>query len=187
MFPCGPQLYSRIKGLSEAQVAGVVASSLINLGLSKFEHKLAGTLSGGNKRKLSVAIALIAEPPIVFLGAAPDTGRVCVTRATPTPPPRTTSTASLTLLDTRLWSTQSTPHARAPSLGSALLGSLLWWGTAYHDVCVPVGVLSAARCRRAVDRHGPRGPPQAVERHRERVHRAQAMLRGADHSQHGGV
>lgn len=51
------------------QVARVVAESVQNLGLTKFEHKMAGTLSGGNKRKLSVAIALIAEPPIIFLGA----------------------------------------------------------------------------------------------------------------------
>lgn len=50
------------------QVARVVAESIQNLGLTKFEHKMAGTLSGGNKRKLSVAIALIAEPPIIFLG-----------------------------------------------------------------------------------------------------------------------
>merc|ERR1719161_3023743 len=35
--------------------------------LVKFEHKLAGTLSGGNKRKLSVAIAIIGNPPILFL------------------------------------------------------------------------------------------------------------------------
>jgi ATP-binding cassette subfamily A (ABC1) protein 1 len=47
----------------------VVASSIATLGLADFENKRAGTLSGGNKRKLSVAIALIGEPPIVFLGA----------------------------------------------------------------------------------------------------------------------
>lgn len=37
----------------------------MNLG----EHvtKLSGSLSGGNKRKLSVAIAMIGNPPIVFL------------------------------------------------------------------------------------------------------------------------
>ena len=34
---------------------------------SEFANKLAGTLSGGNKRKLCVAIALIGEPPIIFL------------------------------------------------------------------------------------------------------------------------
>ena len=33
----------------------------------KFEHVQAGTYSGGNKRKLSVAIALLGNPPIVFL------------------------------------------------------------------------------------------------------------------------
>ena len=38
--------------------------------LRKFENKTAGSLSGGNKRKLSVAIAMIGDPPIVFLGAA---------------------------------------------------------------------------------------------------------------------
>lgn len=37
------------------------------------EHKAAGSLSGGNKRKLSVAIALIGEPAIVFLDE-PSTG-----------------------------------------------------------------------------------------------------------------
>jgi len=35
--------------------------------LKKFENVRAGTYSGGNKRKLAVAIALIGNPPIVFL------------------------------------------------------------------------------------------------------------------------
>ena len=39
--------------------------------LKKFENKTAGSLSGGNKRKLSVAISLIGDPPIVVLGALP--------------------------------------------------------------------------------------------------------------------
>ena len=42
--------------------------------LTKFENKTAGSLSGGNKRKLSVAISLIGDPPIVFLGMFPDLG-----------------------------------------------------------------------------------------------------------------
>ena len=37
------------------------------LGLVKYSNKSAGTYSGGNKRKLSTAIALIGCPPVVFL------------------------------------------------------------------------------------------------------------------------
>ena len=47
--------------------------------LVPFEHKLAGQLSGGNKRKLSVAIAMIGSPPIVFLDE-PSTGMDPVAR-----------------------------------------------------------------------------------------------------------
>jgi len=41
--------------------------------LLKFENISAGTFSGGNKRKLSVAIAMLGNPPIVFLDE-PSTG-----------------------------------------------------------------------------------------------------------------
>ena len=41
--------------------------------LKKFENIPAGTYSGGNKRKLSVAIAMVGNPPIVFLDE-PSTG-----------------------------------------------------------------------------------------------------------------
>lgn len=41
--------------------------------LKKFENVCAGTYSGGNKRKLSVAIAMLGNPPIVFLDE-PSTG-----------------------------------------------------------------------------------------------------------------
>lgn len=37
------------------------------LGLVKYANKSAGTYSGGNKRKLSTAMALIGCPPVVFL------------------------------------------------------------------------------------------------------------------------
>ena len=37
------------------------------LGLTKYSKKSAGTYSGGNKRKLSTAIALIGCPPVIFL------------------------------------------------------------------------------------------------------------------------
>jgi ATP-binding cassette, subfamily A (ABC1), member 3 len=41
--------------------------------LLKFENILSSKLSGGNKRKLSVSIAMIGNPPIVFLDE-PSTG-----------------------------------------------------------------------------------------------------------------
>jgi ATP-binding cassette subfamily A (ABC1) protein 3 len=41
--------------------------------LREYEHIRANNLSGGNKRKLSVAIALIGNPPLVFLDE-PSTG-----------------------------------------------------------------------------------------------------------------
>jgi ATP-binding cassette, subfamily A (ABC1), member 3 len=41
--------------------------------LLKFEDILSSKLSGGNKRKLSVSIAMIGNPPIVFLDE-PSTG-----------------------------------------------------------------------------------------------------------------
>jgi hypothetical protein len=37
------------------------------MGLGPFEGRLAGQLSGGNKRKLSVGVATIGRPPLVFL------------------------------------------------------------------------------------------------------------------------
>jgi ATP-binding cassette subfamily A (ABC1) protein 3 len=38
------------------------------INFSEYENKLLGTLSGGNKKRLSVAMAMIENPCIVFLG-----------------------------------------------------------------------------------------------------------------------
>ena len=63
------ELFARIKAVPESDVPAVVAQKMQELNLKPFEHKLAGALSGGNKRKLSVAIAMIGvkAPPIVLL------------------------------------------------------------------------------------------------------------------------
>lgn len=37
------------------------------MGLQDHRKKASGTLSGGNKRKLSVAIAIVGNPPIILL------------------------------------------------------------------------------------------------------------------------
>ena len=61
------ELYGRIKGLEGDDLERVVRGKLEQMDLTDFENKSAGSLSGGNKRKLSVAIAMIGEPSIVFL------------------------------------------------------------------------------------------------------------------------
>lgn len=45
----------------------VVRWGLLTLGLTQYADRSAGRYSGGNKRKLSTAIALIGAPPVVFL------------------------------------------------------------------------------------------------------------------------
>ena len=41
--------------------------------LNRYRNVLSGELSGGNKRKLSVAIAMLGNPPVIFLDE-PSTG-----------------------------------------------------------------------------------------------------------------
>jgi len=45
------------------------------MGLTRYKNKRAGDLSGGNKRKLQAAIALIGNPPIIFMDE-PTTGKL---------------------------------------------------------------------------------------------------------------
>jgi ABC-type multidrug transport system ATPase subunit len=60
-------LYARIKGINENDIVRVVNGKLKEMSLEEYADRAAGTYSGGNKRKLSVAIAMIGEPSIVFL------------------------------------------------------------------------------------------------------------------------
>jgi len=65
--------YGRVKGLTGTELQTQIAMLLNVLSLNKYANRRAGTYSGGNKRKLSVAIAMIGNPPIVFLDE-PSTG-----------------------------------------------------------------------------------------------------------------
>ncbi|XP_057710932.1 phospholipid-transporting ATPase ABCA1-like isoform X1 [Corythoichthys intestinalis] len=67
------EFYARLRGVPEKEVAMVAKWGIQKLGLVKYATKPAGTYSGGNKRKLSTAIALIGCPPVVFLDE-PTTG-----------------------------------------------------------------------------------------------------------------
>ncbi|EEY56287.1 ATP-binding Cassette (ABC) superfamily [Phytophthora infestans T30-4] len=73
------ELFGAIKGIPQASLDRVVMEKIQQLNLGDFEHKLAGSLSGGNKRKLSVAIAMIGNPAIIFLDE-PSTGMDPVSR-----------------------------------------------------------------------------------------------------------
>ncbi|RLN50687.1 hypothetical protein BBJ28_00003089 [Nothophytophthora sp. Chile5] len=67
------QLYARIKGIPEPFVEAAINEQISDLGLTKYRDKLTQGLSGGNKRKVSTAIALLGRPRVVFLDE-PSTG-----------------------------------------------------------------------------------------------------------------
>lgn len=67
------EFYGRLKGLASTALRAEVNRLLHELQLTVFERKLAGSLSGGNKRKLSVAIAMLGSPDLLFLDE-PSTG-----------------------------------------------------------------------------------------------------------------
>ncbi|KAF4321486.1 hypothetical protein JM18_003948 [Phytophthora kernoviae] len=67
------ELYARLKGIPSDRVKIAVDKKIEEVGLEEYRTKLTRGLSGGNKRKLSTAIALIGSPSIIFLDE-PSTG-----------------------------------------------------------------------------------------------------------------
>ena len=67
------EFYSKIKGVDPNKLSEIIKAMIESMTLTKYTKKLAGRLSGGNKRKLSVAISMICNPPIVLLDE-PSTG-----------------------------------------------------------------------------------------------------------------
>jgi ATP-binding cassette subfamily A (ABC1) protein 3 len=61
------EFYARIKKIPKNFVEDLIKAQLKDMNLEQYENKKAGTLSGGNKRKLSVAMAMLGNPPVVFL------------------------------------------------------------------------------------------------------------------------
>lgn len=60
-------LYGRIKGLPEGAVAREAGALEEALGISAFRDRAAGALSGGTKRKLCLALALMGAPALLML------------------------------------------------------------------------------------------------------------------------
>eukprot|EP01083_Nonionella_stella_P233647 823001_1 len=67
------KFYGMLKGLRGEKLKDQVNLLLKVLSLTKYKNRKAGTYSGGNKRKLSVAISMIGNPPVVFMDE-PSTG-----------------------------------------------------------------------------------------------------------------
>ncbi|MED6244624.1 Retinal-specific ATP-binding cassette transporter, partial [Ataeniobius toweri] len=66
-------LYARLRGVPESEIPKVAEWGIQKLGLTEYAGCSAGTYSGGNKRKLSTAIAMIGCPALVLLDE-PTTG-----------------------------------------------------------------------------------------------------------------
>ncbi|KAL3876097.1 hypothetical protein ACJMK2_033975 [Sinanodonta woodiana] len=72
-------MFARLRGVPHSQIYQVVNDLLDALLLTDHKDKLVHAYSGGNKRKLSTAIALVGNPPVVFLDE-PTTGMDPVAR-----------------------------------------------------------------------------------------------------------
>lgn len=73
------EFFGRIRGVPESKLKRMVGYLIDRLTLTEYAQRPAGTYSGGNKRKLSVAIALVGDPAVVFLDE-PSTGMDPVSR-----------------------------------------------------------------------------------------------------------
>jgi len=65
--------YARIRGVPARNVVSQVTEIIERMCLEAHQHRLCEHLSGGNKRKLSTALALIGDPDVVLLDE-PSTG-----------------------------------------------------------------------------------------------------------------
>ena len=67
------EFYGLIKGAKKDKINSIIEALMDEMNLEPFKNIPSGKLSGGNKRKLSVAIAIICNPPIILLDE-PSTG-----------------------------------------------------------------------------------------------------------------
>ena len=61
------KIFSFIRGIPRKEISGLIDKLSYELGFKSEIDKKAKNLSGGNKRKLSTAVALIGDPAVIFL------------------------------------------------------------------------------------------------------------------------
>ncbi|KAK8811366.1 hypothetical protein WA158_003100 [Blastocystis sp. Blastoise] len=71
--------YGTIKGIIKSQLDSTIVEIMTSLGLLEHRNKLTGNLSGGNKRRLCVAIAFMGNPDVIIMDE-PSTGLDPVSR-----------------------------------------------------------------------------------------------------------
>lgn len=59
--------YAQVKGIPKHLRTPIIEQSISQLGLNEHRAKISKTLSGGNKRKLCVAISLLGGPSVILL------------------------------------------------------------------------------------------------------------------------
>lgn len=67
------EIYASLKGIPKNLTAPIIKKTMDEMDLVTYAGVHANNLSGGNKRKLSVALAMLGNPPLVFLDE-PSTG-----------------------------------------------------------------------------------------------------------------
>lgn len=72
------RFYARVRGVQD--VEHNVGEVIRAVGLQLFQHRMAAKLSGGNKRKLSLAIALMGNPSVLLLDEPSSGMDVCAKR-----------------------------------------------------------------------------------------------------------
>ena len=61
------EFYARIKDMNHNSIKTLIRTIIKEMSLNEFKYKISKNLSGGNKRKLSVAISILCNPPIILL------------------------------------------------------------------------------------------------------------------------
>lgn len=61
------KIFSLIRGISSSEIVEITNKLSVELGFKQHLDKKVSAMSGGNKRKLSTALALIGDPQLIFL------------------------------------------------------------------------------------------------------------------------